>query len=119
MARYQIWDKTSDIYTPSGDMFTAEQWLARFSWARIPDVKMVINNGVINGGVAMEFEGMKQMYEKMGCDFSTCVTDQDYLDVIEAFEGTPVEAEPTAEERIAAAMEYQILNDMMAEEEAV
>ena len=47
--------------------------------------------------------------KKEGCDFSGCESDQDYLDAIEAFEDerNKPSTEPTAEERIAAAMEYQ------------
>lgn len=118
MARYQIWDKKSDIYVPAGAVYTAEDWMGIYSWARIPNVNMVISGGVINGAVAMEFESMKENYAKMGCDFSACVTAQDYLDAIEAFEdaSTVSTGESTATERIAAAMEYQILNDMMKEE---
>lgn len=119
MAKYQIWDKKSDIYTPVGEVLTAEQWLARYAWAKIPTAKMVIGGGLINGSVVGEFDSMINNYRKMGADFSACVTDQDYLDVIEVFEDTPPVStgESTAEERIAAAMEYQILNDMMAETE--
>ena len=50
---------------------------------------------------------MVQMYENMGADFSACVTPEEKLAVIEAFEdvmNTP-STEPTAEERQAAALE--------------
>ena len=60
----------------------------------------------------------------MGCDFSNCITDQDYLDAIEAFEDVK-EAEakaaasaPSAAERQAAALEA-IASGATAENAAV
>ena len=50
---------------------------------------------------------MKLNYENMGADFSTCVTDEDVLKVIEDFEdaaNTP-STEPSTEERTATALE--------------
>jgi len=118
MAKYQIWDKKSNIYTPVGEELTAEQWMSRYGWVRIPAVKMVVAGGIINGAFVAEFSSFVDTYRKMGVDFSACVEDQDYLDAIEAYEDAPVVStgESTAEERIAAALEYQILNDMMKEE---
>lgn len=113
MSRYAIWNKTDDIYTPSGTKFTAEQWLSRYSWAGIPGVKMVIGGGAINGTVAMEFDSMREQYAKMGADFSACENDADILAAIEAFEDTPREnTEASAEERTAAALEFMALNSM-------
>lgn len=118
MARYAIWDKTSNIYTPVGEKLTAEQWLSRYGWADIPGVKMVIGGGYINGSVAMEFESMKEQYEKMGCDFTDCTTDQEVLDAMELFEDTPRSSDTvSAEERIAAALEYQVMTTMPDVEE--
>ena len=51
------------------------------------------------------------MYEAQGADFSACETDEDKLAVIEAFEdemNAPSD-EPTTDERIAAALEYQVM----------
>ena len=117
MARYKIWDKKSNIYTLVGETLTPEQWLERYSWAGIDGVKMIIGGGVINGTVAMEFEATKEMYEKMGCDFSACITDQDVLDTIEYFEDhPPVFDEPSVEERTAAALEFLAMNSLPDEE---
>ena len=117
MARYQIWDKTSNIYTLVGEVLTPEQWIDRYSWANIPGVKMIIGGGAINGTVAMEFDTTKEMYEKMGCDFSACETDQEVLDAIEAFEDDPpVSDEPSTEERTAAALEFLALSSLPDEE---
>ena len=58
---------------------------------------------------------MKQTYALKGCDFSACTNNQEILQAIEDFEdaeqaaAVEAAAEPTAEERIAAALEYQNL----------
>lgn len=109
MARYQIWDKQSTVITPIGEQLTPSEWLARYPWAGMDGVHMVISGGVINGGCALVLEDMVEQYTRMGCDFSTCKSPEEQLAAIEAFEDMPVVAEyvPTAEERIAAALEYQ------------
>jgi len=111
MARYQIWNKTDSIITPIGEVLSPEQWKKRYPVAALPNVKFVIGGGEVNGSFAGVFSALVETYRKAGCDFSKCETDQDYLDAIEYFEDNPpvVETEPTAEERIAAALEYQNL----------
>lgn len=107
MARYQIWDKQSDIYTPSGAHFTAEEWADKYPWVKIPGAKMVIGTGIINGGVAMEFEKMKESYKRAGANITDGMTDDKVLVAIEEFEDNPPGAgEPTVEERTAAALEF-------------
>lgn len=119
MARYQIWDKTSDIYTPSGAKFTAAEWAAHYPWVNIPNAKMIITTGIINGGAAMEFEATKEIYAKRGATITDDMTDEEVLAAIEDFEDNPpVSAEATAEERIAAALEYQNLISMSDAEES-
>lgn len=116
MVKYKIWDKKSDIYTPGRDKdtgknhFTAEEWLERYAWAQNPDAKMIISNSVINGSVALEFNATIEHYKRLGCDFSQCQSDDDYLHAISDFEDNPPFAnEPTNEERIAAALEAQVM----------
>ena len=68
---------------------------------------MVCSAGEINGGFFGTLGQMKQMYEAQGADFSQCETNQDVLDVIEAFEdaANALSSNPTPEERQAAALE--------------
>lgn len=109
MAKYKVWNKTDDIYTPIGEHLTAEQWLERYGWANIEGVKMIIGGGAINGTVAMEFEATKAFYENTyGEDWTDCTTDQQILDKMEYWDSyVPASTgENTAEERIAAALEY-------------
>lgn len=114
MKRYSIWDKVSPIITPIGEVLSAEQWVARYPVAGISSITVVCGAGEINGSFFGTLGQMVQMYEAQGADFSSCETNEDKLEVIEAFEdmmNTPSN-EATAEERIAAALEYQ---NLMAE----
>ena len=107
MARYAIWDKVSPVITPIGEVLTPEQWIARYPVAGVETIKVVCAGGEINGAFFGTLGQMKDMYEKNGCDFSACVSDEDYLDAIEAFEDemNKPSSEPTAEERQATALE--------------
>lgn len=107
MARYAIWNKQDPILTPIGEVLTAEQWIDRYPIAGISSIKVVCGGGEINGAFFGTLGQMMEMYNK--CDFSACTTDEEKLAVIEAYEdemNTPSN-EPSAEERIAAALEYQ------------
>ena len=116
--RYAIWDKQTSIITPIFEVFTPEQWMERYPVAKLDSVTVICSAGEINGGFFGTMNQMVQIYEKQGCDFSTCTTDEEKLNAIEAFEVAREEAiktasqEPSAEERIASALEYQ---NLMAE----
>lgn len=113
MARYQIWDKESDIYTPSGEKFTAEQWKTRYPWVRLTNAKMVITTGIINGGCAMELEATKEHYRRIGAEITDGMSDAEVLSAIEEFEDhPPVSSESSPEERIAAALEAQVMREL-------
>ncbi len=114
MSKYAIWDKQSLVITPIGEVLTADQWIARYPVAGIETIKVVCAGGEINGAFFGTLGQMKEMYGKMGCDFSACEDDQSILDAIEAFEDVlnAPSNEPTAEERIASALEFQ---NMLAE----
>lgn len=111
LKRYGIWDKRSQVITPSGEVFTAEQWKDRYPAAALDSIKVVCSAGEINGSFFGTLGQMVQRYEQMGADFSEATTNVEKLEVIEAFEDAmnqpPVDTgESTPEERIAAALEY-------------
>ena len=111
MSRYAIWNKTDPIITPIGEVLTAEQWIRRYPVAGVPSVTVVCAAGEINGGFFGTLGQLEQIYGEQGADFSACQTPEDRLAVIEAFEdalNAPSD-EPSAEERIAAALEYQVM----------
>ena len=84
LKRYAIWDKTSDVITPSGEVFTPEQWIERYPVARA--LTTVCSAGEINGGYFGILSQMVQLYTEAGADFSGATTDEEKLEVIEAFE---------------------------------
>lgn len=102
MARYAIYNN-EDVITPSGAEYTAEEWLKRYPWGK--RTKMVVGGGVINGSCAFVFDDFVEMMRKQGCDFSDCVTDEDYLRAIEDFEDRPITAAVSDQQRIADALE--------------
>lgn len=118
MAKYAIWDKKTDIYTLGKDEkgrahLTAREYIEENApWAANPAVKVIVGGGAINGTVFMEFEATKEFYKKQGAAIEDGMTDGEVLAAIEAFEDAPPVSDPSAEERIAAAMEYQNLVNM-------
>lgn len=107
MKRYAIWDKQSPIITPIGEVLSAEKWIERYPVAGIPSITVVCGAGEINGAFFGTLGQMVQMYEAQGADFSACVTAEDKLAVIEAFEDAmnAPSTEPSPEERQAQALE--------------
>ena len=122
MKRYAIWNKIDPIITPIGEVLTAEKWIERYPVAGLETITVVCAAGEVNGAFFGTLGQMVQMYEAEGCDFSACTTADEKLEAIEAFEdkmNTPsVSDEPTAEERIAAALEYQVMASLPDEEES-
>lgn len=118
MKRYAIWDKASPIITPIGEVLTAEKWIERYPVAGVPSITVVCGAGEINGAFFGTLGQMVQMYEAQGADFSECESDEDKLAVIEAFEDemNAPSNEASAEERIAAALEYQVMASLPDEE---
>lgn len=109
MKRYSIWNKTDPIITPIGEVLTPEQWISRYPVAGLNTITVVCAAGEVNGAFFGTLGQMVQMYENQGCDFSACTTAEEKLAAIEAFEDAmnAPSTEPTSEERIAAALEYQ------------
>lgn len=122
MSKYAIWNKTDMILTPIGEVFTAEQWIARHPVAGVETIKVVCAGGELNGAFFGTLGSMIEIYTKRGCDFTNCETDQDILDAIEAFEdamNTPDETYISTDERIAAALEAQVMMSMPDDETEV
>ena len=117
--RYAIWDKVSDIYTPVGERLSAQQWIDRYGWIKAPGSVPIVAAGLINGALIDELSQMKTRYEQQGATFDSSLSGQALLDAIEAFEDqraadAKAAAEeaantPSAEERLAAAVEFQNL----------
>ena len=134
MNKYAIWNKQDPVITPIGEVLTAEKWIQRYPVASVPTITVVCAAGEINGAFFGTLGQMVQMYEKEGCDFSTCTTPEEKLATIEAFEDArEAAARAKAEEEaankaaneelnasslasIAASMEYQNMMTLPDEE---
>lgn len=107
MPRYKIWDRETDLVTPIGEVLTPEQVFARYPASSLADMKYIICDAPISMGVFMEFEATKEHYKRLGVPITDDMTDQEVLDAISCWEENPPESAPTAEERIAAMLEFQ------------
>lgn len=116
--RYQIWDKTSNIYTPVGEELTPEVWKSRYKWINNPITVPVVASGIFNGAFCGELSQMKAMCENQGAVFEEGLSNEELLQAIENFEdylNTPSE-EVSTDERIAAALEAQVMMSLPDEE---
>lgn len=111
MSRYVVWDKKTPVITPSGDVFSPEQWSDKYPMTKIDGIDVVLSgDSVLNGAICNEYTSFVKIYKDQGCDFEGCETRQDHLDRIEEFEDTRnANPEPytSPEERQAAALETQ------------
>lgn len=107
-SKLQIWDKVSPIFTPSGEMFTAEQWIEMYKWVNIPGAIPVISVGPINGGEMSELSVLKASAISMGATFADDLTPEALLDAIVAYydEANTAAANAVSDQtRIADALE--------------
>lgn len=86
MSRYAIWNKKDSIITPSGAVFTAEQWMDKYPVARLGSITIVCGGGELNGSFFGTLGQMVDQYTEEGCDFSACNTPEEKIAAIEAFE---------------------------------
>ena len=127
MKRYAIWDKQSPIITPIFEVLSPEQWKERYPAAKLDSRTIVCSAGEINGGFFGVLSQMVQHAENNGADFSACTTDEEKLEVYEAWEDAMNTPDPNAVSNeelsatslasIAASMEFQ--NMMMLPDEEV
>lgn len=120
--RYAIWDKVSQVITPSGELFTAEQWMTRYPVARLNDIDILCAAGEINGAFFGTLGQLKTNCERQGATFDKTLEGQSLLNAIEKWldqqeansQAAAEEAAntPSAEERLAAAVEFQNLMNM-------
>lgn len=107
MGKYKIWDKKSPLVTPIGEVLTPQDVFKRYPAAQLEGMKYIVCDAPISMAVFMEFEATKEYYKRLGVPITDDMTDQEVLDAISEWEENPPEPAPTAEERIAAALEFQ------------
>ena len=111
MSKYAIWNKKDPIYTPVGEVLTAEQWIERFPIAGVESITVICASGEINGAYFGTLGSLVDQYTRRGCDFSACETAEEKIDLINAYEDEQDAAslnagkQPSAEERTANALE--------------
>ena len=71
--RYAIWDKQSQIITPSGAVFTAEEWMERYPVAKLPNITVLCARGEMNGAFFGTLNSMKELYEAITADALTSI----------------------------------------------
>jgi len=106
---YQVWNGKDNIYTPGGKMYTAEEWKEKYEWIKYPGAKMIITTPPINGGVALEFTAVVENYKRMGAPITDDMTDEEICDLINEWDVKDPDPFVSPEERIAAALEAQIV----------
>lgn len=84
MSRYIMWNHVSNVITPSGEVFTPQEWDSRYPAAAL--IPYVMSGGDMNGALMQSYGSMKDMAIAEGCDLTGIADGQDVLDAIEAFE---------------------------------
>jgi hypothetical protein len=107
--KYKIWDKQSNLITPIGTVLTPQQIFEKYPAAAIKGFDYIICDAPISMGVFMQYDQTVDIYEEQGVEVAEKMTKQEKLDKIREFETRVPVHVPTAEERMAAAMEFQNL----------
>ena len=121
--KYQIWDKQSQVITPIGEVLSAEEWADRYPMSKIDGIDLVIGGGVINGAFCNEYTSFAQMFDKEMKESGiegyengiNGLSKTEVLELIERFEddrNKKAKNYVSTEERIAAALEAQVLMSM-------
>lgn len=127
--RYIIWDHSSNVITPSGDVFTPEEWLNKYPKYRDNNIIMVLANCENNGALIDSVAMMQFRAEAAGAIFPEGLSDHELLDAVEQFEDDYAAAQQaaaaeaaaqeaeyaaaslTAEQDVAAALAYKNMMD--------
>lgn len=105
--KYKIWNGLDTLITPIGEQLSPQEVSSKYPIFGVPGMKVVIVDSPINLKFYCEFEHMKEQYKLAGASITDNMTDQEVLDAITYFEENPPAPEPSAEERMAAALEFQ------------
>lgn len=121
MKKYAIWNKQDPIITPIGEVLTADQWKARYPVATLDRITVVCAAGEVNGAFFSTLGQLVAAYEQQGCDFSACVTPEEKLATIEAFDDARAAAEREAAEaaKAEAAKSSEVVERQVAALEAM
>lgn len=108
-----IYENTKTYLYPNMKTATPEEVGMEYSAVNIEGIKCVIETDESGIMFYTAPEPIQVMAGRIGADISGCVTDEERLQIISDILNAPApESEPSAEERIAAALEYQNLLSM-------
>lgn len=103
----EIYDPNKTYVFPNMQLATPEKIALDYSVVNIPNAKIVITTDA-SATMFYAVELMLSMAQRLGVDTTQYETDEEILVAMEEVLNEPQpEAEPTAEERIASALEYQ------------
>lgn len=110
MAKLNFWDKKSDMQFPAG-FYTAEEYMRKEPWTRLGQVVVEVQRGVTIGvynfGVLCNnYQVPENLDDDAALTYIQQQIDEQRRQAEEAAQ------QPTAEERIAAAMEFQNLSSL-------
>lgn len=93
MAKYDIWDKKSDIYANYGKKYwTAKDFIEQEApWAGLPNAKVIISAGPINGAFFENFYERVEFYRSQGVEITEIMSDKDVLNAMEEYDLNPPE----------------------------
>ena len=108
MIKLELYTGEKDYVTPSGVLYSKEQVLEEFPAAlSVPFVVETNSKGRIIFGMSA-LDTLCSVY-----NIDDELSDDEAIAAIEAIRNTPTPGpEPTAEERIAAALEYQVISSL-------
>lgn len=115
MKKLYFFDKTKTYIYPNNKLATPDVVAKDFPATQV-GVKYVVTSdedGIIMSGLDM-FSTLKSVYQ-----IDSSLSDEEALQAIEDILNTPetVDETPSAEERIAAALEYQVMSSLPDEQE--
>lgn len=115
MKKLYFFDKTKTYIYPNNKLATPDVVAKDFPATQV-GVKYVVTSdeeGVVMSGLDM-FSTLKSVYQ-----IDSSLSDEEALQAIENILNTPetVDETPSAEERIAAALEYQVMSSLPDEQE--
>lgn len=110
MKKYAIWNRQDPIITPSGEVFTPEQWIERYPVASIPTITVLCSAGEINGGFFGTLGQLVNMYATQGCVFTDDMTPEEKLAAIETFDEEKSAIEKAKAEEKAALDEVNTMS---------
>lgn len=113
MIKLEIYDNTKTYFYPNMTTATPEEVSAQYAIVNVPNLKTVIQTDKAGIMFYTSPEPIHILADRYGVDMKSYETDKEVLLAIEEILNAPQpEPEPSAEERIAAAMEYQNLLSM-------